>query len=384
MIDVALLCGEEEICKDFSEQSIRQQVNFESTNSISKLLRLIEVNQPDAVLIIEHDQEQLQAAVSDIAQQSNIPILVATTRTEHLMEVWADKVFDLITLPVMKEEFWFWFGRVAILLGGGNVLSSRAAMQGKLHDISAIDLIQILEGRGKSAIIQLTRGDQSGKIWLQDGNIQSANYRGFGQVEAVLHLLTWPDGAFSVTFESVEIIKSIELKNEQILLEAAQRIDKRDKLLSFLPGTDETLLISPELDLFQNKDHVSAYLKFFQGGKTINELLQHFDVDELILLDQVYDFVQSKKLMTRDQFDRYHTAYEQESADQGVKNRFKKWFGKKPKPRARIKVERETKQNEAVKDKPVETEQASPQILESMLLADQNDLKDFQIKIQEL
>ena len=199
-------------------------------------------------------------------------------------------------------------------------------MQGKLEDYNLLDIVQTMEQNKKTGILTLYHGRDEGKIWFHQGRICDAEYRKFENLDAIFKLVTWMQGDFTITFVDEEYEPKIMVDNQQILLDAIQYIDFRNKILEDLPDLHETLLISPETDMQLMMESDLSYIKFFQGGQTIAAFLFAFDEDELKLLTKIKEFIDNELLMNREQFDNHMTQQEKEIGEVGIKNVFKKIF----------------------------------------------------------
>jgi len=142
-------------------------------------------------------------------------------------------------------------------------------------------------------------------------------------------MVSWLDGDFSITFVDENYEKTIEKSNQEILLEAIQYIDERNRILNFLPNRNDTLLISPEADMDIMDEEKVNYLRFFHGGHTIFSFLDAFDQDDINLLEVISEFVENKLLMTREEFDNHFAELEQQAEEAGIKKVFKRFFTRK-------------------------------------------------------
>ena len=201
-----------------------------------------------------------------------------------------------------------------------------AGMYGKLDDYNLIDLIQTLETSKKTGVLVLYRARDEGKIWFYEGNIHDVKFRNFEPLAAIRKMVSWTDGDFSILFVDDKYEKLIEEDNQQILLDAIQYIDQRNKILQTLPDANEILLISPDADMEIMAENDVTYLRFFHGGQSISGCLDTFDQDDISLLDRVRAFIDTKLLMTREEFDNFVTKQEQEVDSSGIKSVFKKFF----------------------------------------------------------
>jgi len=308
---------------------------FEYTNSLDNANSLIGLEVFDYLFIVEHDQDQLTELLKGtkkIDEFKSIPVICFTgeRRPEERKMLWELEVTDIIELPVAKDEMCLRLERFFQDIAEHDTDEQTFGMQGKLEDYNLLDIVQTLEQNKKTGILTLYHGRDEGKIWFQDGKICDAEYRKFENLDAIFKLVTWMQGDFTITFADEEYEPKILTDNKQILLDAIQYIDNRNKILEDLPDLHETLLISPETDLQLIDEADLTYLKFYQGGQTIAAYLFAFDEDELKLLQKMKEFMGGQLLMTREQFDTHMTEQEKEIGEAGIKKVFKIFFKGKP------------------------------------------------------
>ena len=73
----------------------------------------------------------------------------------------------------------------------------------------------------------------------------------------------WMKGEFFMEFVEDEYEKAIDIDNQQILMEALQRLDRRSKFIKHLPPENEIVLISPETDMETIDAADKEFLGFF-------------------------------------------------------------------------------------------------------------------------
>ncbi len=308
---------------------------FEFADSLENANSLISLDVFDYLFIIEHDQNKLTELLKGtkkIDEFKSIPVICFTgeRQPEERKMLWELEVTDIIELPVAKDEMRLRMKRFFQDIAEHDTDEQTFGMQGKLEDYNLLDIVQTLEQNKKTGILTLYHGRDEGKIWFQDGKICDAEYRKFENLDAIFKLVTWMQGDFTITFADEEYEPKILANNKQILLDAIQYIDNRNRILEDLPDLHETLLISPETDLQLMDEADLTYLKFYQGGQTIAAYLFAFDEDELQLLQKMKEFMGGQLLMTREQFDTHMTEQEKEIGEAGLKNVFKKFFKGKP------------------------------------------------------
>jgi predicted regulator of Ras-like GTPase activity (Roadblock/LC7/MglB family) len=117
-------------------------------------------------------------------------------------------------------------------------------MQGKLIDMTVIDLIQHTCMEQKTARLTITRDNQSSTIFFQNGNMTHATCGNQQGEEAVYQIIRWEDGDFNLETGISAPVNTISHNWSGILLEGARRMDE----LSIEPD----LLFDQSLDMGQD------------------------------------------------------------------------------------------------------------------------------------
>ncbi len=111
------------------------------------------------------------------------------------------------------------------------------AFQGSLKELPLPDIIQLVSVSGKTGVFVLKTADQSGEIYLRDGEIVHAVTGDVSGEEAVYELAIWQEGDF-VFKPGVETEnRTIKKSNTNLLMEAARRIDEWQVLSKRIPST---------------------------------------------------------------------------------------------------------------------------------------------------
>jgi hypothetical protein len=320
----------EELNINFSNE----QNHFEYANSAESAKEIIALDVPDYLVIIEKSVEKTERILKQLYVDESIkriPTLYFLSSLEWMKrgQLWHEGVRDIIRLPITKMELKYQLDSFVSEISDLSFDQEEAGMFGKLEDYNLLDLIQTLENSRKTGVLVLYRSREEGKIWFQEGQIQDAKYRSFEPVNSIFKMVSWLDGDFSITFVDDNYEKTIEKNNQEILLEAIQYIDERNRILNSLPNRNETLLISPESDMDIMDEESVNYLRFFHGGHTISSFLDAFDQDDSVLLGIISEFVENKMLMTRETFDDHFAELEQQAEEAGIKKVFKRFFTRK-------------------------------------------------------
>jgi hypothetical protein len=357
MVDGLVISENIALFEELNINFSNERNHLEYAKSVDSAKEIIALEIPDYLAIIEKSVEKTLDLLKELHRDEEIkkiPKLCFISNNEWLKRgsLWNEGVRDIIKLPVAKDELKFQLDNFIEEISDLSFDQDEAGMFGKLEDYNLVDLIQTLESSKKTGVLILYRSRDEGKIWFQDGKIRDAKYRAFEPLESILKMVSWLDGDFSITFVDEQYEDTIELENQDILLEAIQHLDDRNRILNQLPNRNEVLLISPEADMDKMEEEEVNFLRFFHGGHNLASFLDAFDQDDLTLLNIVSEFVENKLIMTRNQFDQHFEELEQKVEEAGIKNVFKRFFTKKE--------DLETKQSEADVNEISERDLAEP------------------------
>ena len=334
MVDGLVISKDKSLFEEFNINFSGTLTSFEYADSIESARSTIDLIIPDYLIIIEKSVQAAYEILNNLYENEtikNIPIICFLSIDEwsHRKKLWQLGVKDIVQLPISRDELKLQLENFIDDISNITFDQEEAGMHGKLEDYNLLDLIQTLESNKKTGVLVLYRARDEGKIWFYEGNIQDAKYRNFQPIPAIQKMVSWLDGDFLISFVDEKYEKLIEEDNQQILLDAIQYIDQRNKIIHSLPDANEILLISPEADMEQMAEEDITYLRFFHGGQTISAYLDTFDQDDITLLEMIRIFVDKNLLMTREGFDSFITLQELEIEGAGIKKVFKKFFKRK-------------------------------------------------------
>ena len=97
---------------------------------------------------------------------------------------------------------------------------------GSLADMSFCDMLQMLNASGKSMDITITRGEQTGKVILQEGNVIHSDLGDIIGENAFYALMQWEDGNFTMV-ECTEFPEpTVTSSTMSLLMEGARLADE--------------------------------------------------------------------------------------------------------------------------------------------------------------
>jgi Domain of unknown function (DUF4388) len=112
------------------------------------------------------------------------------------------------------------------------------SFQGSLKELPVPDIIQLVSVSGKTGAFTLRRGEETGVIYLKDGQMSHARVGEVTGEEAVYALAIWSTGEFVFTPGEESAENTIQKSNTSLLMEAARRFDEWRVLCKKIPGVD--------------------------------------------------------------------------------------------------------------------------------------------------
>ena len=160
--------------------------------------------------------------------------------------------------------------------------------QGSLADVKLPDIIQLMSVSAKSGCFILNRGDEEGRIFLENGQIVHAACGQMAGEQVLYTLAIWESGNFVFEQDATPPAKTITKRNTNILMELARKLDEWRVLKKKIPSLD----LIPELHSLGHKKvsfntqewHVLSKINGVNGITKIATLahLSAIDVAKLI------------------------------------------------------------------------------------------------------
>src|ERR1700722_20148499 len=198
------------------------------------LLKIID-EQPDLVVCDYRmpgiDGRQLYEKVRARQQTRNIPFIFMARRgdIEEKLRPLVDGVEEFITKPFFLSDLLQRAKKVIDRLQLEK-LQKRAVrpgvIQGRLEEMSILDLMQSLEMGQKSCQLTIRRGDETAELFFAAGQCADAR---MGDVEgeiAVFNAGKWPDGEFEIDFNKTASRETITRTTTGLLMEGLRLIDE--------------------------------------------------------------------------------------------------------------------------------------------------------------
>jgi CheY-like chemotaxis protein len=99
-------------------------------------------------------------------------------------------------------------------------------IQGRLEEMSILDLMQSLEMGQKSCRLTIRHGDESCELYFSSGQCADAQLGPLEGEAAVFHVVRWPAGEFEIDFNSAPSRSTISRTTTGLLMEALRLVDE--------------------------------------------------------------------------------------------------------------------------------------------------------------
>lgn len=203
---------------------------------------------------------------------------------------------DYLTKPIYLKEI---VTRIKILLEKVErdkvEIGVDKGFSGDLANMGVVELIQALELGNKTAIIRLQYKTHEGVIYFKKGRIVHAEVGKLKGEKAFYLILNWTEGTFQIEFTEHNVMETITISNQGLLMEGLRRIDEWKQLQEIIPPLDTVLVIDSQAILNEHPEQfpskVENILAEFDGKKSVLDVVESLDFDEieaLKIISQLY------------------------------------------------------------------------------------------------
>ena len=109
---------------------------------------------------------------------------------------------------------------------------------GDLSQIKLVDIVRLLASEGKTGKLILTKGNDSGEIYVENGVLTHASSKVNAGEEALFTMMTWMIGKFNFTPGLLPEEKSIGTSTDQLLEEGQKRIKEWEHIREVIPSME--------------------------------------------------------------------------------------------------------------------------------------------------
>ncbi len=210
------------------------------------------------------------------------------------------------------------------------------SLAGDLQDFEITDVFQLIQLGQKDGVLRIQTADDVGIVYFKNTMVAHAQTNSINGEPAIDVILSWKKGRF--VFNPGEEIQqhTVDLPIQQVILEAARRIDELKRIQKLIPSFDVVIEIveipQPGVERIQLNPREWKVLSFVDGSLNIKQIAQKSNIPEFETAKIFYGMISSGlvKVVLKDQHGSSDARGQQESANQGTEDTKEddSWFSK--------------------------------------------------------
>ena len=199
------------------------------------------IDEPPDVILCDYkmpglDGRQLFEKLRSREATKHIPFLFMASRTdiEEKLRPLVDGVEDFIAKPFLAKDLIRLAKKIVDRLHLEK-LQKRASrpgvIQGRLEEMSMIDLMQSLEMGQKSCRLRVQKGGETGELFFASGQCRDAKIGSVVGDDAVYKVLLWTEGEFEIDFNAANASNATTTTRNTtgLLMEAMRLMDEASR-----------------------------------------------------------------------------------------------------------------------------------------------------------
>ncbi len=208
-----------------------------ATDGADALLKVVD-NPPDLIIsdykMPGLDGRQLYEKLRGREQTRHIPFIFVAGRSdiEEKLRPLVDGVEDFIAKPFFLKDLVRLAKKVVDRLHLEK-LQQRASrpgvIQGRLEEMSIVDLMQSLEMGQKSCRLTVRHAGEECELFFSVGQCKDARLGTLEGDRAVYQVVTWPDGEFEIDFNAASDRTTTTRSTTGLLMEAMRLLDEANR-----------------------------------------------------------------------------------------------------------------------------------------------------------
>jgi len=210
------------------------------------LLQIVE--EPPDLIVCDYrmpglDGRQLFEKIRARQQTKLIPFIFLASRgdIEEKLRPAVEGVEEFITKPFFLKDMVRTTKKIVDRLQLEK-LQKRAVrpgvIQGRLEEMSMVDLMQSIEMGQKSCQLTIRRGDDTCEIFFSSGQCADARMGALEGEAVVFEAVRWPDGNFEIDFNAAPSRSTISRTTTGLLMEALRLMDEGERDGEGAPATE--------------------------------------------------------------------------------------------------------------------------------------------------
>lgn len=179
------------------------------------------------------------------------------------------------------------------------------ALEGNLDDFELTDVFQLIQLGQKDGGLRIESANDVGVVYFKNGIVVHSKTNYLQGEPAIATILSWKKGRFVFTPGEETLEKTVDLPIQQVILEAARRIDELKRIQRLIPSFNVMVQLIEEPDINVEKIHLQPQewkiLSFIDGTLTVRQIAHKTGVPELETARVLYGLISSGlvKIITR-------------------------------------------------------------------------------------
>lgn len=171
------------------------------------------------------------------------------------------------------------------------------ALEGNLEDFELTDVFQLIQLGQKDGGLRIESSDDVGVVYFKRGMIIHGRTNFLQGEPAIGTILSWKKGRFVFTPGEETLEKTVNLPIQQVILEAARRIDELERIQKLIPSFNVTVQLIEVPDIEVEKIHLKPrewkVLSFVDAALTVRQIALKSGLPELETARIFYGLISS-------------------------------------------------------------------------------------------
>jgi len=171
------------------------------------------------------------------------------------------------------------------------------ALQGNLEDFELTDVFQLIQLGQKDGGLRINSDDDAGVVFFKDGIVVHAQTNSLKGQAAIDAILSWGKGRFLFNSNEEAREHTVDLPIQQVILEAARRIDELTKIQKLIPSFNTVVKIveipRAGVERINLRPEEWKVLSFVDGSRTIKEIAITTNLSEFETARILYGLISS-------------------------------------------------------------------------------------------
>jgi len=171
------------------------------------------------------------------------------------------------------------------------------ALEGNLEDFELTDVFQLIQLGAKDGSLRIQSPDDVGVVYFKNGIVVHAKTNSLLGEIAIDTILRWRRGKFIFRPGEETFEHTVDLPIQQVILEAARRIDELNRIQKLIPSNNVIVRIVevPEagVEKINLRPEEWKVLAFVDGTITIHDIARKVNLPEFDVMRILYGLISS-------------------------------------------------------------------------------------------